>query len=390
MAVMTEIGAWLRLNKAALPPRLTLDLIERLGSAEAVLSAPAEQLQQHARITPKQLEKLAEVREDDLARELGLIERLGVTVFTFRDPGYPLNLREIHDPPPVLFIRGKLLPDDQRAVAMVGSRKASPYGRVVAESLARDLARHGITVVSGLALGADSAAHRGALAENGRTIGVLGCGIDICYPASNRDLIEEVAQRGVLMSESPLGAPPEGWRFPARNRILSGLSLGVVVVEAPERSGALITAVHAAEQGREVFAVPGSVNSTQSQGTHQLLKEGAKLVQTVDDILEELKLAPAEVRPRAAEAPHRARAPRAAALPSQPQVAASPPPPTPEPELAGDEGTLLSLLSLSQKYIDQIITESGLPASTVNATLLMLELKGHVRRLPGNVFVRVK
>lgn len=208
------------------------------------------------------------------------------------DKDYPARLKNIYSPPVDLYIKGEFLPEDEIAVALVGSRKASQYGLELSEKLAYDLATRGITVVSGLARGIDSAAHRGALKAKGRTIAVFGCGIDYIYPPENKLLAEQIQERGALISEFPDKLSPKPYNFPRRNRIISGLSLGVVVIEAARTSGALITANFALEQGREVFAVPGKVNSDTSEGVHRLLKEGAKLVETVDDIIEELNLTP--------------------------------------------------------------------------------------------------
>jgi DNA processing protein len=257
----------------------------------------------------------------------------------------------------VLYVRGKIKECDHRAIAVVGTRRASPYGRLVAETLARDLAAAGVTVVSGLALGIDSAAHQGALSA-GRTIGIAACGLDVTYPPSNHALISRVAAQGAVISEFPLGARPERWRFPARNRIISGIALATVVVEAPEGSGALITADHALDQGRDVFAVPGAVNTVQSRGTHLLLKQGAKLVESVRDILEELDLPAAPQR-------------------EEPKV----------DELSPEERDVLALLTLHQKDVDSLIQETRLPSSQINVILTVLELRGLVRRMPGNTFV---
>jgi DNA processing protein len=285
------------------------------------------------------------------------------------DSEYPANLKQIHDPPPVLFVRGEFLPSDERAVAIVGTRRVTPYGRLVSETLGRDLGARGVTVVSGLAVGADAAAHRGALTSGGRTIGVLACGIDVPYPRDTLELREQAAERGAVVSEVPLGTPARSARFHARNRLISGLSLGVVVVEAPERSGALITANLAADQGRQVFAVPGSVNSVLSRGTHALLRDGARLVESVDDILDEISLPE---------------------LPPEPGVEARR---EEQPSVSGltqDEQAILGALSLQQRHVDELIEGCDMPSARASSSLLMLELKGLVRRLPGNMFMRVR
>lgn len=326
-------------------------------------------------------QRLYAARNLDLDDRLAQLERLGARVLPITSREYPPLLRQAKNAPPVLYVRGRLPEWEGPVVAIVGSRRASPYGRVVAESLARDLAAAGVVVVSGGALGADTAAHRGAL-ETGCTIAVMGTGIDKTYPEHNYDLFESIAARGALLTELPLGEPPRGRYFPARNRIISGMSHGVVVVEAPEKSGALHTAEHAASQGREVFAVPGTVNSALSRGCHLLIQQGAKLVADIGDILEELPPLPAR-KPQLSAAPRSAE--------SQPAAPVAPPTPAaPVVKPGSDEEKLLHILTLQQKYIDQVVDEAQLPPSTVSAQLLMLELKGLVRRLPGNLYVRVR
>jgi DNA processing protein len=227
--------------------------------------------------------------EKKLKRELNQIEKHSVSVLNYRDREYPRKLLAIYDPPPVLYVRGTIEPGDDRAVAIVGSRMATHHGKMFTEQLARDLAVRGVTVVSGMARGIDSAAHRGALLGRGRTIAVLGCGVDVPYPAENRGLMGEIIARGAVISEFPMSTKPLSANFPRRNRIISGLAEGVVVVEATRQSGSLITANYALDQGREVFAVPGNVRLPNSQGSNRLLKDGAKLVERVEDVLEELR-----------------------------------------------------------------------------------------------------
>lgn len=364
---MTEEQAWLALNAAELPPRTTLDLLDHFGSPNALVSADLSALSSAARLTRGELVRLAEARDRDHTPSLEKVRALRVRLVTIRDAEYPANLRQIYDPPPVLFVRGELRPGDDRCVAIVGSRRATPYGRLVSETLGRDLAARGITVASGMAIGADAAAHRGALSAGGRTIGVLACGIDVPYPRDTMELREQATGHGAIISELPVGTPARRQRFVGRNRLISGLSLGVVVTEAPERSGALITAGLAAEQGRQVFAVPGSVKSELSRGTHGLLRDGARLVESVEDILDELDL---PEMPEQVEAPEEVVEERSG--------------------LTGDERSILDALSLQQKHVDDIIHHCQLPSSQASAGLLMLELKGLVRRLPGNMFMRVR
>ncbi len=366
---VTESEAWLAVNAAELPARTTLALLEHYGSAAALIAASPTDVSSSGHLTPAEAARFAEAQQRDYRFDLRKLADLNVRLIPIQDAEYPPNLRQIYDPPAVLFVRGSLQARDERAIAIVGTRRVTPYGRLVSETLARDLAARGVTVISGMAVGADAAAHRGALSADGRTIGVLACGIDVPYPRDTMELREQTVSRGAVISEVPLGTPARAGRFQARNRLISGLALGVIVTEAPEKSGALITANHAANQGRQVFAVPGSVNSEFSRGTHALLRDGARLVESVEDILDELCLpdvpdAPEE--PAAAEAHE------------------------PVSSLTGDERSLLDALSLQQKYVDDIMHECELPSSRASAGLLMLELKGLVRRLPGNMFMRVR
>lgn len=267
-------------------------LVEALGSPDAVLRASHDELMQAGGASPALAKAIRQgARSEDLQaidRELKAIERMPIRVLTILDPDYPARLKTIHDPPPLLSMSGTLCEEDYHAVAIVGTRHATPTGRVVTERFSRELAAAGLTVVSGLARGIDGAAHQSALEAGGRTIAVLGCGIDRTYPPEHLALRKKIEERGAVLSELPLGAYPHAYHFPKRNRIISGLSIGVVVVEAAPKSGSLITARLAAEQGREVFAVPGSVQLEQSRGTNGLIKQGAKLAECADDIIEEL------------------------------------------------------------------------------------------------------
>ena len=294
-------------------------------------------------------------------REKERLEQAGVSVLTWRHAAYPALLREIDGSPPVLYLKGRLSEADQFALAVVGTRNADTYGQQVTERLVTELVRGQVTVVSGLALGIDTIAHNAALEAGGRTLGVLACGLDVVYPARNANLARRIGEegQGVLISEYPLGVRPESGNFPARNRIISGLSQGVLVVEAGERSGALITAEFAGKQGREVFAVPGNIFSSRSTGTNRLIGDGAHLVQDVKDILDALNLF---MLPLRAEAQ--------AALPEN-----------------NEERQLLALLGPEPMHIDQLILSSDLSAPTVMATLTMLELKGLVKAAGSTQFV---
>jgi DNA processing protein len=297
-------------------------------------------------------------------RELG--ERAGARLLLPDDAEYPAPLKAVPVPPPFLLVRGELRGEDALALAIVGSRHATAYGLGVAERLAADLAARGATIVSGFARGIDSAAHRGALAAGGRTIAVLGCGVDVPYPPENRKLVGRVLERGALISQFPMGTPALPGHFPLRNRTIAGLALGTIVVEAAERSGALITAGHAGELGREVFAVPGPVTSETSRGANRLIQDGAKLVQGWEDVVAEL---PPVWRRCLTEG-----------------AGAEAPGPAPE----GDEPRVLALLGGEPIHIDQVIDRSGVPSGRAAAALLSLELKGWVRHLPGQHYTLMR
>ena len=299
-----------------------------------------------------------------VAEQRELARRAGARLLLREDDEYPAPLRTIPDPPPFLLARGEVRAEDALALAIVGSRHATAYGVAVAERLAAELAARGVTIVSGLARGIDTAAHRGALAAGGRTIAVLGCGVDVCYPPENRRLVGRVLERGALLSQFPMGTPALARHFPLRNRTIAGLALGTIVVEAAERSGALITAGHAGELGREVFAVPGPVTSELSRGANRLIQDGAKLVQCWEDVVAELP----EVWRRC--------------LREAPGVAV----PAGAPE--GDEERVLALVGGDPVHIDQVIERSGVSSGRTAAVLLSLELKRWVRLLPGQHYVR--
>ncbi len=354
-------------------------LFEAFGGPEAVCAATARALQEIGGISPDTAQRIADgcQREQRACDELAMAQQDGVTIITLDEPGYPELLRAIHDPPLVLYLKGKLPPREGMTVAVVGSRRASLYGLFAAEHLAYDLALRGVSVVSGLARGVDAAAHRGALKGDGETFAVLGNGLASIYPPEHAALASEVGERGGIISEYPMGMGPLPHNFPRRNRIISGLCHGVVVVEAATRSGALITADCALEQGREVFAVPGPITTATSQGTHRLIKQGAKLVASVEDILEELR--PIVPEPVAC-APIRAAA--AAAGCSQERRAGA-------AKFSSAAECVLSCLSgETPVHIDAISAQSGLTSGAVSSALLELELGHVVRQLPGTRFVR--
>jgi DNA processing protein len=352
---------------AGVGPRHRGDLLTRFGSPAAVLAAGVDELQQVSGIGPKIAARIAAAREElDAESEIQLAAKYGIDVLVEADASYPRLLHEIHDPPGVLFRRGTTSPQDELAIAIVGTRHATRYGLAQAERLAGSLARVGFTIVSGLARGVDAAAHRGALAAGGRTIAVLASGLLNIYPPEHVDLADEVAAGGCLLSEAPPRMIPISGAFPQRNRIISGLSLGTIIIEAPLRSGALITARHAYEQGREVFALPGAVDSRMSRGCHALIKDGAKLVESVDDVL-------AEFGPLA-ERVERDDGTRI----DQPA----------ELLLNEIEQQVLQAIDDQPTSIDAIAAACGLPVQRVLSTTSVLEMRRLVRRVSGTQVVR--
>jgi DNA processing protein len=334
-------------------------LLDFFGDLETAWRADSLSLAQ-AGLDQRAIRSLIKKRAElDLDAEMLRIERQGITFLTWQDEAYPPLLRQIHSAPPVLYVRGEVSPQDEWAVAVVGTRKATIYGKQITETLCKDLARNHVTVVSGLAIGIDTTAHRAALDARGRTIAVLGCGLDRVYPARNRELAYEIAENGALISEYALGTPADARNFPPRNRIISGLSLGVLVAEAPKRSGALITVDFALEQGRDVFAVPGNITHKSSAGCNRLIHDGAKMVLDIQDILEELNLTMIEQHVEAR-----------AALPEN-----------------ETEERLLRYVSDEPIHMDEICRQADLPIQQVSSTLAMMELKGIVRQIGAMNYV---
>jgi len=334
-------------------------LIHAFGDVEAAWHASERELRDLG-LDQRAIRNLLEARERlDLDAELAKVEDAGVRVLTWDDPDYPANLQRIDAPPPVLYLRGELSLEDEWAVAVVGTRRATAYDREVARKLASELARAGVTIVSGLARGIDAEAHRAALDAGGRTLAVLGNGLDRVYPPEHLTLAKDITAQGALISEQPLGMRPDARNFPARNRIISGLSLGVLVVACPWNSGAIITAKQALEQGREVFATPGGILSRNSEGPNRLIKEGATPVTEANDILEALNLTHAVQYVDAR-----------LSLPEDPI-----------------EAQLLGLLSAEPRHVDDIRREAGLPVQQVSSALAMLELKGMARSVGGMKYV---
>jgi DNA processing protein len=387
---------WLALRRArGVGPRTCKLLIEKFGTPEKIFQLNSEEIAA-AGVPRNTARSITEFRDfEALEKELCELPNIGARLIKWSDSDYPLNLRQIADPPPFLFVRGPAHLTDGNCIAVVGARAASDIGRRMAQRLGLELAAKGFTVVSGLARGIDGEAHQGALDAHGKTLAVLGCGVDVIYPAEHRKLAEAIiAGGGALISELPIGTQPLAENFPTRNRILSGLCLGVVIVEAAEKSGSLITARMALEQDRQVFAVPGSPLSGKTRGSNRLLKEGAKLVECVEDVIEEL--APQMIgRPRVAER----------TLPVS--IEEVPTPPTSNTRVSDEvaqlfqspedakstEGpvdsttTILNNLKESERlHVDSIIESSGLNAQTVLRLLLELELEGRVTQHPGKLF----
>ena len=343
-------------------------LLETFGDARAVLAATEDQLLRVHGVGAETARAISHWEEDvDLAAELKRTQEFGCRIVTQLDEEYPALLREIYDPPIVLYILGRLLSSDNNGVAMVGSRQNTPYGLETARRLTYQLAYAGVTVVSGGARGIDTAAHQGALSAKGRTLAVLGTGINLVFPPENAQLFERIASNGAVLTQFPFGRPPDKQSFPIRNRIVAGMTLGTVVVEANVSSGALITAHFATDYGRQVFAVPGRIDSPRSKGCHDLIKKGAKLCEGVEDILSEFEyLFPPSQRP---ETPA-----ETGQLPGL--------------ELPDTERRLMALLESGEMDIDTLIRSSGLPPASASASLFSLEMKRLVRQLPGKRFVR--
>ncbi|MBN2311401.1 MAG: DNA-processing protein DprA [Candidatus Hydrogenedentes bacterium] len=348
---------------------LFIRLLARFHSAENVLRASRGALEEV--VGPVLAERIAQYADvADVSGQERALEKHGAGLVTLEDPEYPLLLAEIYDPPLVLFTRGALTEADQCCVAIVGTRRATPYGIRMAERFGRELAHRGVTVVSGMAAGIDAAAHRGALEAGGRTIAVLGNGVDVVYPPQHAELMQEIIAHGCVLSQFPMGTEPSRGHFPYRNRLISGLSQGTLVVEAPIKSGALITARHAADQGREVFAVPGQVGVKNSEGPHSLIRDGAKLAETVEDILVELELpvqkTPARTEPQLA--------------PPDKAVSAD------APAASGRERAILAAVAPEGSFVDEIAAACRIPVSEALSSLTVLELKGLVRQFSGKRF----
>lgn len=360
---------WLRLHATELAPHRLNTLLEAYGSSPAAIFADtvAGWRERQPQLGEKRLAKLSAVRALDFSPTLAAMDKHNAYLVTTQDPTYPINLRPLIDAPPVLFVRGTLVPEDKFSMAIVGSRRATSYGLELARQFAFEMARHGLAIVSGGARGVDTQAHKGALAGGGRTVAFLGCGVDVAYPSSNHTLFSEIAgSSGAVVSEFGMGTRPEPWRFPARNRLISGMSLGVLVIESPADSGSLITAREAGDQGRDVFAIPGPIGMGHNAGCHKLIQDGAKLVECVDDILSELGV-----------------------LTMQSPDSSIGKTPVPILNLPPEQRRILDMLTLHPRQVEGMIHESRLSAPQVAGILTLLEMRGLARRVPGNAFVRV-
>lgn len=357
---------WLALARVrGLGPATFKKLADFFGDPTRALSAPAETLARIPGVDRPVVDGLLRFAAwDEVRKDLDRVAALGVAIVPYSSDLYPVRLKAIADPPPFLYVKGALAGADERAVAIVGTRAASDYGLGLTRDLGRGLAALGFTIVSGMARGIDAAAHEAALEAGGRTIAVLGSGIDVVYPPEHDKLYQRIARQGAVVSEFPLGTAPLAYNFPARNRIISGLALGVVVVEATEKSGSLITAAQALEQGREVFAVPGAAGSSRSRGPHRLIRQGAKLVERVEDVIEEI-------------------APQLAGRAAEPE---KPAPRVLPADLSAEAKNIFALVADAPRHIDEVIEKSGLAAGKASEVLLDLEIRGLVRQLPGKKF----
>ena len=365
MLEVSEIKDWIALYTVeGIGPRRFVSLVNHFGTPGKVLKATGKALSEVPEIgkeTANNIKTKVDWTKTD--EQIELLKKFGFSFLTYKDENYPENLKSIYDFPPFLFIKGEIKREDKKALAIVGTRLASFYGKSITEKIAKELSLRGITIVSGMARGIDSISHISALEQKGRTIAIFGSGLDIVYPPEHKDLAERIAQNGACISEFLLGTAPLAENFPKRNRLISGLSLGVIIVEAPKKSGALLTAECALEQNREVFAVPGNIGSKRSEGTNWLIKQGASLVTSVDDILKELE--------------------GILAVPQREikkEVIGS---------LSPEEQKIYQLLTSEPYHIDKIAKDSQMNTAQALSTLLSLELKDLVKQLSGKMFVRV-
>ncbi|MGA2782745.1 MAG: DNA-processing protein DprA [Smithella sp.] len=370
-----KLKYWIALKSIAGIGNITFPaLMDKFGSLPAIFTAPVSQLKEIRGISKEIAKAITGFRDwDKVKEELELIDKNKINITTYQDELYPAKLMNIYDRPPFLYVRGNLNKNDVN-IAVVGSRLASTYGKYTTERICRELALKGLTIVSGMARGIDSTAHRGALTAQGRTIAVLGSGLDVIYPPENKKLFAEIIENGAVISEFPLGTPPRSTNFPTRNRIISGMSYGVVIVEAGEKSGSLITARLALEQGREVFAVPGSIDAAGSRGTNKLIKQGAKLIENTDDILEEIL---PQIERTIVLKPH--------SIVNSKVIAAKS-----SEILSAVDQKIIGFISGDRVHIDDLISSTGLSSADILSALTTLELKGIVQQHTGKFFSKKK
>ena len=374
-----DIEKWLKLIRADnVGPTTFARLLKHFGSVDRALGASVAELTKVDGIGPKTAEQIARTRDKfDAAAELELADKLGVWLITFADERYPPVLKKIYDPPPVLYIKGTITQSDNLCISIVGSRRCSLYGREQASRFAHLLSSAGFTICSGMARGIDSAAHQGALSAGGRTIAVQGCGLANIFPPENEKLFQLITESGACISELPLRYEPLSENFPPRNRIIAGLSLGTIVVEAGSYSGALITAKAALDNNRDVMAIPGKIDSPLSKGANQLLKQGAKLIDSVDDVTETLGYIGDQLKSHTSAA-----ADKATEKVDKPLFDVS------RLKLTDNERKIYDCLDKEPVHIEQIITDTDLPPGSINAALISLRLKGLIKQLPGSFFLR--
>jgi DNA processing protein len=373
------IGSWLKLIRAdGVGPAIFAKLIKRFGSTERILGASVSELAKTNGLGFKTAERIAATRDKfDPVPELELAHKLGVWIINLEDERYPRVLRQIYDPPPVLYVKGSLTRQDNLGLSIVGSRRCSLYGQEQSSRFAHFLSAAGFTICSGMARGIDTAAHQGALSAGGRTIAVQGCGLATVFPAENKKLFEMISESGACLSELPLNYEPLRVNFPPRNRIIAGLSLGTIVIEAASRSGALITARAALDYNREVMAMPGKIDSPLSRGAHQLIKQGARLIESVEDVTEALGHIGEQLTEHVSVA-----ATNAAQRAEKTLFDAS------QLKLSDAERKIYDCLSKEPMHVEQVIADTNLAAGVVNAALISMRLKGLIKQLPGSLFAK--
>lgn len=374
-----DIEKWLSLIRTkGVGPVNFRKLIQKLGSIDTVLGASVAQLTKVEGIGDKTAEHIARSRgQFDASKELDLADKLGVQLICLDDPRYPASLRQIYDPPPVLYVKGTLCRQDNLAVAVVGSRRCSQYGLEQANRFSHFLASTGFTVASGLARGIDSAAHRGALSAKGRTLAVQGCGLAHAYPPENKSLFAQIAENGAVISELPLAYEPLSENFPGRNRIIAGLSIGTLVVEASLKSGALITAQATLENNREVMAVPGPIDNPSFAGSHKLLKQGARLIDCIEELMDALGSIGSDLKEHAAQAARYAEEEAQKTLFDLSDL-----------KLTEPERLVIDCFDGRPLHLEELIAKTDLPAGTIYAATVGLQLKGLLKQLAGNMFSR--